>query len=179
MEFAFVIPNPDGTFPGLLNNKVISHERSTRRTLHGIHTTQRSETCDTGMLLPGVYGRNKVDVKKKIDIRKSCVTAGDSPLLDRLLEILGWFETWRRELEPFFPGVTDIKAFITRESWFDMQLAILGFVALSRYLFSNESLVDEGGRRRYLFPRDFSQASISLLHDAKFLELFLIVSGEI
>ncbi|CAN0494879.1 unnamed protein product [Hapterophycus canaliculatus] len=60
-----------------------------------------------------------------------------------------------------------------------MQLAIRGFVALSRYLFNDESLVDEGGRRRYLFPRDFSQAGINLLDDAVIHEFLLVACGGI
>ncbi|CAN0285214.1 unnamed protein product, partial [Hapterophycus canaliculatus] len=64
----------------------------------------------------------------------------------------------RRELELFSDGESTFgDAFITRESWFDMRLAILGFVSVSRYVLGDESLVKEGTRRRYLFPRDWSQ----------------------
>ena len=49
------------------------------------------------------------------------------------------------------------EAFITEQTWFDLRLTILGFTAMCRYLFSREDWVKEGGRRRFLHPRVFSQ----------------------
>lgn len=50
-------------------------------------------------------------------------------------------------------------------SWFDMRTTILGFVALSRYVFADEDLVKgkDGGARRFLYPRMFTQVRRSLL----------------
>ncbi|CAM9915446.1 unnamed protein product, partial [Ectocarpus sp. 8 AP-2014] len=39
-------------------------------------------------IIVGAYGRNKVEVKKRIDIVKSCITSADSVHLVRVLEIL-------------------------------------------------------------------------------------------
>lgn len=106
----------------------------------------------------GIYGLNSVELKKGESKKKGYITGADSPQLDRLLEILDFFHTWQVSLEAAFPQEWE-KHFITDMSWFDMRAAILGFVALSRYVFADEDLVKgkNGVGRRFLYPRMFSQ----------------------
>ena len=101
----------------------------------------------------------QAEINKKVGVKKGCITGEDSPKLARFLEILEWFDAWRRELKLFRPMGVDLDNFVMGESWFDMQLTILGFVSLSHYVFRDEPLINESGRRSCLFPRDFSQAS--------------------
>lgn len=108
----------------------------------------------------GVFGRNKVEIKKGLSKKKGFITESNSLHLKKLLGILEWFDDWRISLElSCAPGPWK-DYFITDMSWFDMRLTILGFVAMSRYIMSDESPVLKGEkRRRYLNPRMFSQAS--------------------
>ncbi|CAB1105111.1 unnamed protein product [Ectocarpus sp. CCAP 1310/34] len=106
------------------------------------------------------YNRDPIDVSKRIDIRKSCITSKDSPLLDRLLEILEWFDTWWQDLNLF--GGSDLALddlFLPDQTWDDLRLTILGFVAMTRYVFGDDDWVTEGSRGRYKFMRDWNQAS--------------------
>lgn len=70
-------------------------------------------------------------------------------------------------------------AFLTRETWFDMLVSILGFVSMCRHIVADESRVQEGNRRRSTFPRDPSQARLAcrrrgLLTHAETLDVFIL-----
>ncbi|CAM9229679.1 unnamed protein product [Ectocarpus sp. 12 AP-2014] len=97
---------------------------------------------------------------------KGYVTSAEDPILERLMEILRYFDDWNDMLQEFPPptGGGDLgwkKHFITRESWFDLRLTILGFVATCRYFFEHPEGfgVDDlsSNANRFINPRTFSQ----------------------
>lgn len=111
----------------------------------------------------GAYNRDPIDVKKGNNIRKSCITSKDSPLLDRLLEILQWFDNWRQDLNLFGGADLDLDdLFLPDPTWSDLQLTILGIVAMTRYVFGDDDWVTEGSRGRHFFLRDWNQASAGI-----------------
>eukprot|EP00752_Nemacystus_decipiens_P015630 g13948.t2 len=116
------------------------------------------EVNDFVDIMNGVYNRNPIDVSKGIDVWKSCITSKDSPLLERLLEILQWFDDWRENLKLF--GGADLNIddfFLPDPTWCDLRLTILGLVAMTRYVFGDEGWVTEGSRGRHIFLRDWNQ----------------------
>ncbi|CAM9921407.1 unnamed protein product, partial [Ectocarpus sp. 6 AP-2014] len=110
-------------------------------------------------IMNGVYGVSTVELKKGENKKKGWITGADSPQLERLLEILDFFSSWQISLQASFDKREWPNHFITDMSWFDMRTTILGFVALSRYVFADEDLVKgkDGGASRFLYPRMFSQ----------------------
>lgn len=101
------------------------------------------------------HGKNKIH---------RFITKADSPQLERLLEILEYFDSCQITLHASFEGGDWQKHFITAQSWFDMRATILSFVSMSRYIFSDEDRegnVKESDEkaRRYLYPRMFSQVA--------------------
>lgn len=109
---------------------------------------------------------NAVERKKGVEKQKGCITGADSIQLGALLEILDFFDSWQISLQADSEGGSAWKDhFITDMSWFDMRATILGFVAMSRYIFSDEDLVTrkDGDGGRYLQPRMFSQVTSSLV----------------
>lgn len=68
-----------------------------------------------------------------------------------------FFHSWRRALYATDPA-TAPASFITEQCWFDWRLSILGFIAMCRYIFADESLVVEPTEKR---------ATKALLRDTK------------
>ncbi|CAM9931894.1 unnamed protein product, partial [Ectocarpus sp. 13 AM-2016] len=69
----------------------------------------------------GDYGRTKFERRAKINKMKGYVTSAEDPILERLMEILRYFDDWNDMLQEFPPptGGGDLgwkKHFITRES---------------------------------------------------------------
>lgn len=115
----------------------------------------------------GIYGVNAVELKDKERKKDGYIWGADSRPLGRLLEILEFFDVWQYSLQAAFDGQEWKKHFITDLSWFDMRCAILGFVAMSRYVFADEDLVKgrNGKGTRFLYPRMFSQVrQLSFAH---------------
>lgn len=112
----------------------------------------------------GIYGVNTEDLKHGKNKKRGYITGADSPQLTRLLGILEFFDCWQTTLQAAFEPVEWQKHFVTAQSWFDMRATILGFVSMSRYIFSDENLVKErsGKARRFLYPRMFSQVAYTL-----------------
>ncbi|CAM9341895.1 unnamed protein product [Ectocarpus sp. 12 AP-2014] len=109
-------------------------------------------------IMNGVYGRNAVDVKKGLNKTDGYIMGADSNKLEKLMEILAWFSEWEGQAH-YASGATNWQEkFITWQSWTDMRATILGFVAMSRYIFSDHDLVaPASGPKCYLYPRVFSQ----------------------
>ncbi|CAM9770889.1 unnamed protein product, partial [Hapterophycus canaliculatus] len=80
----------------------------------------------------GNYGRSQYERKAGINKMKGYIGSSESVLVDRLMEILSFFDDWQATLqehgdESGAKGVGWKKHFITRESWHDLRLCILGF----------------------------------------------------
>lgn len=117
---------------------------------------------DPAALCTGNYARTAFERRKGINKYKGYVTSVDDIHLGRLMEILQFFQRWEQSLRESDPASSEWKKhFITHQSWYDLRLTILSFVALSRYLLAEPSTFREdtrGGRGpRYISPRDFSQ----------------------
>ena len=89
-------------------------------------------------MMTGVYGRTKHELQRGLHKMRGYITRIESAQLDRLMDILRFFQLWQEQLRASPPtGQNWERYFITRESWFDLRLSILGFVAMSRYLLAN------------------------------------------
>lgn len=117
--------------------------------------------CYDVFLWPGVFGAHPEDLKRGKNKKDGYITGADSPHLDRLLEILEFFDVRQISLQASFEQGEWQKHFITDQSWFDMRATILGFVSMARYIFADKDLVEEvdGKATRFLYPRMFSQVT--------------------
>eukprot|EP00622_Pseudochattonella_farcimen_P006945 FR742824.1.p1 GENE.FR742824.1~~FR742824.1.p1 ORF type:complete len:207 (+),score=24.44 FR742824.1:55-621(+) len=78
-----------------------------------------------------------VDIlNSRVDRASGPISSADDPLLEQLLDILGWFSRWKSNiataadlLTPEMSAQEQKACFLTEQSWFDLQQLILGFVA--------------------------------------------------
>lgn len=113
----------------------------------------------------GNYGNTPFERRRKINKSKGYINGVESIQIERLMEILSFFDDWQdtlqKQKEVRGGGAHDWKRhFITRESWFDLRLCILGFVSTCRYLFTDPSRFKIGNLSpvpRFLSARTFSQ----------------------
>ncbi|CAN0241232.1 unnamed protein product [Ectocarpus fasciculatus] len=72
-------------------------------------------------IMNGVFGAHPEDLKRGKNKKDGYITGADSPHLDRLLEILEFFDVWQISLQASFEQGEWQKHFITDQSWFDMR----------------------------------------------------------
>ncbi|CAN0104906.1 unnamed protein product, partial [Pylaiella littoralis] len=114
----------------------------------------------------GNYARRKVDRLSGTRKGDGYIKSATSAHLERLIDILLHFEKWQNSLQEKNKELEGgehawKKHFITRESWFDLRLCILGFVSTCRFLFDRPAIfqVDSlsPNDRRFIGPRNLSQ----------------------
>ncbi|CAN0308436.1 unnamed protein product, partial [Pylaiella littoralis] len=110
----------------------------------------------------GNYARRKVDRLSGTRKGDGYIKSATSAHLERLIDILLHFEKWQNSLQEKNKELEGgehawKKHFITRESWFDLRLCILGFVSTCRFLFDRPAIfqVDSlsPNDRRFIGPR--------------------------
>ena len=127
-----------------------------------------SSSPSRASLPPGNYTRRKVDRLSGTRKGDGYIKSATSAHLDRLIDILLHLEKWQNSLQEKNKELGGgehawKKHFITRESWFDLRLCILGFVSTCRFLFDLPEIfqVDSlsPNDRRFICPRNLSQVS--------------------
>lgn len=87
--------------------------------------------------------------------------------LERLMNVLEFFDNWQRELREVPADGSDWKRyFTTRESFFDLRIGILGFISVCRYLFAQPEKYKVNRHSsintRFINPRSCSQVCVVL-----------------
>lgn len=129
-----------------------------------------SRLADT-VFSPGNFGRTKTEVRYGKRKAAGYIKSPESLHIERLMEILSYFDNWQSQLQSHNSTEKGEehawkKHFITRESWFDLRLCVLGFVSTCRYLldeperFQSNSL--SPNMWRFICSRIFSQVGKTL-----------------
>lgn len=142
------------------------HLRETKRIRIKTHDYFRPYSSSNGVhLLEGNYGRSELERCKGLNKNKGYICSSESVMIDRLMEILSFFDDWQNRLELKIgelggDGGAWKTHFITCESWCDLRLCVLGFVGMCRYLHADTQRFKIGQLspgHRYFSPRTCSQ----------------------